>query len=107
MAPADHGNSDNREETGAHRGRGSLAYVTCPQSAVRGRTRSERRDWPRGGYYPEILGPMELTGADATGYLCGHPEMIEHGKGILQRRGFAKEYLKRRGVLDSVEGTAS
>jgi ferredoxin/flavodoxin---NADP+ reductase len=35
-----------------------------------------------------------LTGADTTGYLCGHPEMIEHGKGILARRGFAKEYLK-------------
>src|SRR6202045_2598992 len=35
-----------------------------------------------------------LTGANTTGYLCGHPEMIEHGKGILARRGFAKEYLK-------------
>jgi ferredoxin--NADP+ reductase len=35
-----------------------------------------------------------LTGSDTTGYLCGHPEMIEHGKGILARRGFAREYLK-------------
>jgi ferredoxin--NADP+ reductase len=35
-----------------------------------------------------------LTGADTTGYLCGHPDMIEMGKGILKRRGFAKEYLK-------------
>jgi ferredoxin/flavodoxin---NADP+ reductase len=35
-----------------------------------------------------------LTGADTTGYLCGHPEMIEHGKGILKRHGFAKESLK-------------
>jgi ferredoxin--NADP+ reductase len=35
-----------------------------------------------------------LSGADTTGYLCGHPEMIEHGKGILARRGFSKEYLK-------------
>jgi len=35
-----------------------------------------------------------LTGADTTGYLCGHPEMIEHGMGILKRRGFAKEHLK-------------
>jgi ferredoxin--NADP+ reductase len=35
-----------------------------------------------------------LSGADTTGYLCGHPEMIEHGKGILMRRGFAKEFLK-------------
>jgi ferredoxin--NADP+ reductase len=36
-----------------------------------------------------------LSGADTTGYLCGHPEMIEHGMGILKRRGFAQEYLKQ------------
>jgi ferredoxin/flavodoxin---NADP+ reductase len=35
-----------------------------------------------------------LTGADTTGYLCGHPQMIETGKGILQRRGFDKKLLK-------------
>jgi ferredoxin/flavodoxin---NADP+ reductase len=35
-----------------------------------------------------------LSGANAVGYLCGHPEMIEHGKGILKRRGFPKEALK-------------
>ena len=35
-----------------------------------------------------------LTGADTTGYLCGHPDMIEMGKGVLKRRGFAKESLK-------------
>ena len=35
-----------------------------------------------------------LNGADTTGYLCGHPQMIEHGKGILQRHGYAKEWLK-------------
>ncbi|MGH9862499.1 MAG: FAD-binding oxidoreductase [Candidatus Acidiferrales bacterium] len=35
------------------------------------------------------LGPEETTG-----YLCGHPEMIEKAKGILQRRGFAKESLR-------------
>lgn len=35
-----------------------------------------------------------LTGDNAIGYLCGHPEMIEHGKGILKRRGFPKEALK-------------
>jgi ferredoxin--NADP+ reductase len=27
-------------------------------------------------------------------YLCGHPEMIEHGKSILKRRGWKKEALK-------------
>jgi len=36
----------------------------------------------------------KLTGPDSTGYLCGHPEMIEHGMGILKRSGFAKEYLR-------------
>lgn len=35
-----------------------------------------------------------LTGADTTGYLCGHPQMIELGKGILFRRGFDKRSLK-------------
>lgn len=35
-----------------------------------------------------------LAAADTTGYLCGHPQMIEHGTGILERRGFAKKFLK-------------
>ena len=36
----------------------------------------------------------ECDPASTTGYMCGHPQMIEHGKGILQRRGFAKESLR-------------
>ncbi len=35
-----------------------------------------------------------LHGGNATAYLCGHPEMIEHGKGILHRHGWAKEAMK-------------
>ena len=35
-----------------------------------------------------------LDGDNCIGYLCGHPEMIEHGKGILKRIGFSKEHLK-------------
>ncbi len=35
-----------------------------------------------------------LNGANSVGYLCGHPEMIERSKGILQRIGFVKEFLK-------------
>ena len=35
-----------------------------------------------------------LDGNNAVGYLCGHPQMIEHGKGILQRRGFPKQAMK-------------
>jgi ferredoxin--NADP+ reductase len=30
----------------------------------------------------------------ATAYLCGHPEMVEHGKAILRRAGWKKEALK-------------
>ncbi len=34
------------------------------------------------------------TPANTAVYLCGHPQMIEHSKGILQRRGFDKGFLK-------------
>jgi ferredoxin/flavodoxin---NADP+ reductase len=33
----------------------------------------------------------ELTPQNTTAYVCGHPEMIEHAKGILRRAGFSKE----------------
>jgi ferredoxin--NADP+ reductase len=36
----------------------------------------------------------ELTAQNTTAYVCGHPEMIEHVKGILRRVGFAKEALR-------------
>jgi ferredoxin/flavodoxin---NADP+ reductase len=36
----------------------------------------------------------KLEPADTTGYLCGHPQMIELGRGILRRGGFAKESLR-------------
>jgi len=35
-----------------------------------------------------------MTGANTSAYLCGHPNMIELGKGILARRGLPKENLK-------------
>jgi len=35
-----------------------------------------------------------LSGSNSIAYLCGHPEMIEHGKGILRRVGFGKESLR-------------
>ena len=38
--------------------------------------------------YLDIYG---LSASDTTVYLCGHPQMIENSKGILQRRGFSKE----------------
>jgi len=36
----------------------------------------------------------ELAPANTMGYLCGHPEMVEHGKAILRRAGWTKEALK-------------
>jgi len=41
--------------------------------------------------YSDLWG---LNSTNTTAYLCGHPEMIEHGKGILKRVGFAKENIK-------------
>jgi ferredoxin--NADP+ reductase len=36
----------------------------------------------------------ELTFQNTTAYVCGHPEMIEHVKGILKRAGFPKEAVR-------------
>jgi ferredoxin/flavodoxin---NADP+ reductase len=41
--------------------------------------------------YADLWG---LNGETSVGYLCGHPEMIEHSKGILKRIGFTKEFLR-------------
>lgn len=35
-----------------------------------------------------------LNGTNSVAYMCGHPEMIEHSKGILKRIGFSKEFLR-------------
>jgi len=35
-----------------------------------------------------------LNAQNTTAYLCGHPEMIEHGKGILKRIGFTRESMR-------------
>ncbi len=35
-----------------------------------------------------------LDAQNTTAYLCGHPTMIENGKGILHRRGWQKDGLK-------------
>ncbi len=40
------------------------------------------------------LDSLGLDSSNTTAYLCGHPEMIENSKGILQRRGFAKESIR-------------
>jgi ferredoxin--NADP+ reductase len=35
-----------------------------------------------------------LDGTNSVGYLCGHPDMIENGKGMLKRIGYTKDHLK-------------
>jgi ferredoxin--NADP+ reductase len=35
-----------------------------------------------------------LDNESTTAYLCGHPDMIENGKGILRRRGWKKEAMR-------------
>lgn len=35
-----------------------------------------------------------LDGSNTSGYLCGHPQMIDNSKGILRRRGFPKESIR-------------
>jgi ferredoxin--NADP+ reductase len=42
-----------------------------------------RKHLDLGGFTPE----------DSTAYLCGHPQMIENGKGILLRRGFDRAQI--------------
>lgn len=41
--------------------------------------------------YADLWG---LNPQNTTAYLCGHPTMIENGKGILQRHGWQKDGLK-------------
>ncbi len=41
--------------------------------------------------YVEIWG---LKPEDTTGYLCGHPGLVEHGRGILQRAGWPKDGMR-------------
>lgn len=36
----------------------------------------------------------ELTPETTSAYLCGHPKMIENSRGILARRGWAREQIK-------------
>jgi ferredoxin--NADP+ reductase len=70
--------------------------------------RTLHKDWKEGKFAGEQKGEIGrvddlirkyadmwgLNGTNSVGYLCGHPQMIEHGKGMLQRIGFTKEVLK-------------
>ena len=39
-----------------------------------------------------------MDASNTVAYLCGHPDMIEHSKAILKRRGF----VDRKGVKEEV-----
>lgn len=62
------------------------------------------RPWEDGTWRGEVGRVDELirkyadqwgcASANTIAYLCGHPEMVEHSKGILKRIGFAKENLR-------------
>ena len=56
-------------------------------------------DWSREtGRVDELIrkygDQWSLRGDNTTAYLCGHPEMVENGKGILRRCGWMKGALK-------------
>lgn len=42
----------------------------------------------------KYLDSLELHPADTTVYLCGHPQMILNAKGILERKGFTREFIR-------------
>lgn len=42
----------------------------------------------------KYLDSFGLSAQDTTVYLCGHPQMIDNSKGILQRRGFSRESIR-------------
>jgi ferredoxin--NADP+ reductase len=48
-----------------------------------------------------------LTPDNTSAYLCGHPSMIENGKGILQRRGWKKESMKEEVYFIPAKDTAA
>ena len=43
----------------------------------------------------KYLDSSKFEPSNTTVYLCGHPQMIENSKGILIRRGFAKESIRQ------------
>lgn len=48
-----------------------------------------------------------LSVGDTTAYLCGHPEMIERGMGVLKRRGLSKEQMREEVYWVPAKGTTA
>ena len=49
----------------------------------------------------------KLDAGSTTAYLCGHPEMIEHGKAILRRCRWQKEALKEEAYFVAPDDSAA
>ena len=48
----------------------------------------------------------ELHPQQTTAYLCGHPRMIENGRGILERRGWDKKSMREEVYFQPEKQTA-
>ena len=48
-----------------------------------------------------------LHGSNTTAYLCGHPVMIEHVKGILHRHGWGKEAIKEENFFVAAKSASA
>ncbi len=43
----------------------------------------------------KYLDSLDMDPQNTTTYLCGHPQMIENSRGILERRGFSKDFIRQ------------
>ena len=60
-----------------------------------GRSGVDRRDGRRvDDIIRKYTDLWSLDTSTTCAYLCGHPEMIQHGKSILKRRGWKKDAVK-------------
>ncbi len=80
-----------------------IAHIAC-ESPWLSYVPTVSRPWEDPGWKGEVgrvddilrkyVDQWGLNAENTTAYVCGHPEMIEHAKGILKRLGFPKEALR-------------
>ena len=73
--------------------RSSLVEVCDHRQPSLGRRSVDRRNRQSGRLDPQIYGPVGPGAQKTTAYLCGHPNMVENGRGILQRAGWKKDSM--------------
>jgi len=69
----------------------------------------EDLDWKgRRGVWDDLLrkygGRWGLRSEETTGYLCGHPTMVENCRGILQRAGWKKDAVFEEVIFRRARG---